>query len=157
MADNGTKQAKIAFQTLCAMLDEKDWHYDKDEEKLYIDCGAQGEDLPMQIRISIDPDRQLVLLLSEMPYAIPTERKDALAIAVSAANYGLVDGCFDYGYKEGRILFRITTSFLNSLISKNVFEYMLYTSCYTIDNYNDKFLVVAKTDMSAEEILKFMA
>ncbi len=157
MADEkDLKQARAAFQALCEMLDEKNWHYEKDAENLVISCGAQGEDLPMRIRIEIDVERQLIMLLSQMPFTIPENRRTALAVAVSAANFGMVDGSFDYNYLNGNIVFRMTSSYRDSLVGKDVFEYMLFCSCFTIDRYNDKFLMVAKNDMSNEEILNFI-
>lgn len=150
------KLAKAAFQSLCEMLDENNWHYSKDEDELRISCNAQGDDLPMAIRIAVDADRQLILLFSPMPFTVSEDRRAALAVAVSAANYNMVDGNFDYDYLNGDIVFRMTSSFRDSLIGKDVFEYMLMLSCFTIDKYNDKFLMVAKTNMSNEEILNFI-
>ncbi len=153
---NDLKQAKTAFDTLCQMMDEKNWKYDKDEEKLTIETVAQGDDLPISLRVIVDADRQLVLLLSEMPYNIAADKRDAIAIAVSSANYGMVDGNFDFDYTTGKILFRLTSSYMNSLVGKEMFEYMLFCACYTIDAYNDKFLVVAKRDMTVAEILEYV-
>lgn len=150
------KQAKVVYATLCEMLDEHDWHYQKDEERLTISCGAQGDDLPMEIRIEVDVERNLITLLSQMPFAVAENRRTALAIAVSQANNGMVDGNFDYDYLNGRIIFRMTSSYLGSLIGKDLFNYMLMCSCVTIDEYNDKFLMVAKSEMSNNEILDFI-
>ncbi len=154
--EKNTKQAQAAFRTLCEMLDERGWHYEKNPEELFISCSAQGDDLPMEIRICVDAERQLILLLSHMPFNIPEDKRTALAIAVSAANNGMIDGSFDYDYQDGNIFFRMTSSFRDSLVGKEAFEYMLYCSCYTIDRYNDKFLMVAKSNMSNEEILNFI-
>ena len=150
------KQAQAAFQALCEMLDEKDWHYEKDAENLQISCGARGEDLPIEIRIEVDADRQLIVLYSQIPFAAPENRRAEMAVAVSAANNGMIDGSFDYNYLGGEIIFRMTSSFRDSLIGKEVFEYMLFCSCFTVDKYNDKFLMVAKNDMTYEEIVKFI-
>ena len=122
------KQARTVYAALCAMLDERDLHYEKDEENLSITCGAQGDDLPIEM----------------------------LAVAVSQANNGLVDGCFDYDFIEGRIFFRMTSSYRDSLIGKDLFAYMLFCSFQTIDDYNDKFLMVAKNKMSFDEIVEFI-
>ncbi len=157
MADESKlKQAKVAFKALCDMLDENEWHYSKDMENLKITCGVQGDDLPMNIRIEVDADRQLVVLLSEMPFSVPEDRRVELAVAVSAANYGMVDGNFDYNYLDGSILFRMTSSFMDSLVGKEMFNYMLMCACATIDRYNDKFFMVTKKEMSVEEILEFI-
>lgn len=150
------KQAQAVYKALCEMLDEHEWHYEKDEENWCISCDAQGDDLPISIIIEVDKERQLVTLLSQIPFAVPEDRRTALAIAVSRANYGLTDGSFDFNYLSGQILFRMTSSYRESLIGKGLLAYMLMCACYTIDNYNDKFLVVAKKDMSVEEILEFV-
>lgn len=154
--DKQLKQARAAYRSLCEMLDEKDWHYKKDEEHLLVLCKAQGDDLPMDIRIEVDAERSLVILLSNTPFNIPKDKRDALAVAVSAANCRIIDGSFDYNYLDGIILFRMTSSFMDSLVGKEMFEYLLLVSCITIDRYNDKFLMVAKSDMSNEEILDFI-
>ncbi|MDE7373620.1 MAG: hypothetical protein K2N18_06115, partial [Clostridia bacterium] len=87
-------QAQTVYNALCEMLDEHDWHYQKLEEDLSIKCGAQGDDLPMEIIVDVDKDRQLVSLISFMPFTIPENRRAALAVAVSQANNGMVDGSF---------------------------------------------------------------
>ena len=150
------KQAQAVYKALCEMLSERDWHYEKFEKDLTIKCGAQGEDLPMEIIVEVDRQRQLVSLLSQMPFAVPENRRTALAVAVSQANNGMVDGSFDFDYLSGRIIFRMTSSYHESLIGKELFTYMLSCACYTIDEYNDKFLMVAKNEMSAEEILDYI-
>lgn len=157
MADeNKLNLARTTFRALCEMLDDMHWYYEKDEKNLKIMCGAQGDDLPMALCVSVDTDRKLVMLLSDMPFNIPENKRKAMAVAVSAANLGLPDGSFDYDYRDGRILFRLTSSYMESLISKTVFEYMLLWSTSVIDNYNDKFLAVSKSDMSYEEIWEFI-
>ena len=150
------KQAQTVYKSLCNMLDERGWRYQKNEQELSIRCGAQGEDLPMEIIIEVDAERQLASLISPMPFEVPENRRAELAIAVTQANNGMVDGSFDYDFLSGRILFRMTSSFRQSLIGKAMFAYMLECSCYTIDEYNDKFLAVAKNNMSIHEIIDFI-
>lgn len=149
------RQAKIAFATLCDMLDSHEWKYDRDDEQLVIKCGANGDDLPIDIRIKVDPDRQLVSLYSHLPFSVPEEERVMAAVAVSAANLNMVDGNFDYNIASGAILFRLTSSFRESLVSKDMFEYMLFVSCSTVDNYNDKFLMLIKHAMTLEDFIKF--
>lgn len=150
------KKAQSVYATLCEMLTELDWHFQKDEEHLMIECGARGDDLPMSLRVEVDAKRNLIVLLSQMPFAVPEERRTAMSIAVSLANNGLADGSFDFDYMSGAIVFRMTSSYLGSLIGKELFNYMLMCSCATIDEYNDKFLMVAMSKMSNEEIVEFI-
>ena len=156
MEEKNVKQAQAVFRSVCEMLDEHGWRYSKDESNLLISCSARGEDLPMEIRIRINDDLQIITLYSQMPFLIPENRRKALAVAVCAANNSLVDGSFDYDYRTGGIVFRLTSSYRDSLIGKDVFEYMLMCSFAMVDEYNDKFLMVAKSEMSNEEILNFI-
>lgn len=141
------------FATLCQALDNNDWKYKKDEEKLIVECGAQGDDLPMEITIHVDAERQIVLLFSKLPFAIQEDKRLDVAIAVSAVNNALADGSFDYDVTNGRMYFRMTNSFMDSVLSEEVFAYMLYCSCKTIDDYNDKFLMLAKGMLDMEKFL----
>ena len=146
-------QAKAAYDTLCEMLNEKDWKYDSDEDKFTIRSGARGDDLPIDIKIVVDPERLIVSLLSQLPYNVPKEKRVELALAISTINYVVVDGSFDYSPVTGSIVFRMTSSFRESLVSKEMFEYMLYVSCTTIDEYNDKFLMLGKGMLSIEQFI----
>lgn len=149
------KQAQTVYADFCTMLDEHNWKYDK-ADNLVIETGARGDDLAMDITIRVDADRQLVVLHSPMPFTVPENMRKQMAVAVSRANHGMVDGDFDYDYESGKIYFRLTTSFRDSLISKEVFEYVIGVSCSTIDDYNDKFLAVVKKEMTIDQILNYI-
>lgn len=153
MADEKLERAQKVYGTLCSTLDSHEWHYKKDEEKLSIDCGAQGEDLPMEITIKVDAERQLIMLLSHLPFVISEDKRLDVAIAVSAVNNKLVDGSFDYNIADGHMFFRMTSSFIESEIGNELFTYMLMVSCHTIDEYNDKFLMLGKGMMSIEDFI----
>ena len=146
--------AKNTFATLCSMLDNNEWKYEKDEENLCIDCGAQGEDLPIPIKIRIDAERQIILLLSLIPFSVNEDKRMETAVAVSIVNNLLVDGSFDYDITTGDLYFRMTNSFIDSDISEEAFKYMLYCSCMTIDEYNDKFLMLSKGLLPLDSFLK---
>jgi hypothetical protein len=154
--ENELKQAQAVYKSLCDMLDERKWNYDRHDDELTITCGTQGDDLPIDLVIQINKQLQIITLLSKLPFVVKDERRVFVAIAVSQANNGMVDGSFDFNCLSGSIIFRMTSSYRESLISKDLLEYMLLCSCYTIDEYNDKFFVVAKNDMSIDEILDYI-
>lgn len=154
MADEKLERAQKVYETLCSTLDSHEWHYKKDEERLSIACGAQGEDLPMEITIRVDVERQLIMLLSHLPFVISEDKRLDMAIATSIANNGMVDGSFDFDITNGHMFFRMTSSFIESEIGSELFTYMLMVSCHTIDEYNDRFLMLGKGMMSIEEFMK---
>lgn len=151
------EQAKATFETLCKTLDNLEWHYESDEERLSVECGAQGEDLPMKLSIQIDAERMLAILISHMPFVISEDKRLDVAIAVSAINNMLADGCFDFDIASGRLLFRMTNSFIESKLGEDIFAYLLLCSCKTIDEYNDKFFMLGKGALAVEQFLASLA
>ena len=147
-------RAQKVYETLCAALDHDDWHYKKDEEALTIECGARGEDLPMELLVKVDVDRMLVMLLSKIPFQIAEDKRLDVAVAVSVINNMLVDGSFDYDVASGRIFFRMTNSYIESNLGEEMFRYLVYCSCKTIDSFNDKLLMLSKGVLSLEQFIQ---
>lgn len=146
-------QAKATFATLCRALDKEEWSYQKDEEKLSVKAGAQGEDLPIDLGFQVDAKRMLVKLYSPIPFTIPEDNRLDIAIAVTAINDILANGCFDFDLSDGSLLFRIINSFLDTQLGEEVFVYMLYTACQTVDTYNDLLLMLSKKVITLEQFL----
>ncbi|MBQ6676459.1 MAG: hypothetical protein IJM71_00265 [Clostridia bacterium] len=155
MTEEITERANRVFRTLCAALDSKGWHYKKDEETRSIDCTAQGDDLTMEIEVNVDAERQLIILRSHLPFLIPEEKRNDVAIAATIVNNQLVDGNFDYDYKNGFIVYRMTNSFIESDIGEDLLFFMIMVACRTIDDFNDKFLMLIKGKYSVEELYGF--
>lgn len=147
-------KARQVFRDLCKSLDARNWHYQEDVERLRIDCKVNGKDIPMDLSLRVDVDKQLLMLLSTLPFNVPEDKRLDLAIAISQVNDVLVDGSFDYDVKRGRILFRMTNSFIESDIGNDLFDYLVGCSCQTIDEYNDKMMKVSLGIMSVEDFIK---
>ena len=138
------EQAKQVYQKIINMLDNRGWKYERHDEDLVIASGVTGEDLPIAFIFAVKPQNHLVQFLSKLPVTMPEEKRIDGAIAACAASNHLIDGSFDYDVMNGSIVFRLTSSYLNSDISEDLLEYMLMVSAATIDDYNDKFLMLAK-------------
>lgn len=142
------QQAQTVYETICKSLDNRDWKYERHNEDLTIVSWAQGEDFSMCMIIRVNPDAQVVLLYAPMPFNIAEEKRIDAAIAVCVANYGLINRSFDYDLNDGEIRFRLVTSFRESTLSEELFMYMVLVTAKTVDDYNDKFLMVSKGMMS---------
>ena len=148
------QQAQKMYNIFCQTLDANDWKYKGNAEELKIECGAQGDDLPMELVIVMKENLQNLQLLSRMPYKIPEDKRLDVAVAISDVNNRLVHGGFDYNVADGNIYYRMVGNFSNFLWSQEICKYMLFCACKTIDEYNDKFLMVGKGIMSLEAFLK---
>lgn len=148
------KDAKRVFDSLVDMLDTRDWKYEKYEDELLIRSGIKGEDLPIEFLMVVKPKNQLVQFLSKLPFTMPDDKRVDGAIAICAANYGLIDGSFDYDITDGEIIFRLNSSYRESILGPDLFEYMIMVSASTIDNYNDKFFMLAKGMITIQQFLE---
>ena len=150
------QQSKNVYESICSMLDNLEWKYTRHDEDLTITCGVRGDDLPMEMIIIVSPQSQVVSLYPPMPFDIPENKRVDLAVAICMINNNFVNGSFDYDISDGSIRFRLVSSFRESLLSEELFKYMVLVSTQTIDDYNDKFLMLAKDMMTLEQLAKFI-
>ena len=145
--------AKKVFEILCAALDEREWVYEKEEEKGLVYFQVNGENMPLGFVILVDEERQLVRAVSQLPFKICEDKRMEAAIAVCVANYGMVDGSFDYDISNGVISFRLTASYRDSEVTTGMVQYMIQCSCVTVDNYNHRFMALDKGVIGIEEFI----
>lgn len=154
MADEKKMElAKQVYATLCTAIDKREWNYQKDEEKLVAYFGVNGDDIPMQFILVVDAERQLIRVMSPLPFKMSESKRMEGAIATCVASYGMADGSFDYDLSDGTIVFRMTASFRESLIGEGLFQYLISCSCAMVDAYNDKFLAIDKGLLSITDFI----
>ncbi len=148
------KKAKEVFGALIKMLDGRNWTYEKDEENFIVKSGVKGDDLPIEFILVVHPEKQVVQLLSWLTAELPEDKRLDGALAVCVANNGLCDGSFDYDLSDGKIMWRLTTSYRGSTVTPELFEYIIAVSASTIDQYNDRFFMLAKNMMTLQQFLE---
>ncbi len=147
-------KAREVYNSLVAMLNERDWNFAQDDEKMFISASIRGEDLPVEFIMRVMPDYDVVQLRSKLQFNMPEDKRIEGAIATSVANYGMINGSFDYDINDGEVAFRLTTSYTNSVLSYDLLEKMIYVSASTVDRYNDRFFMLAKGMMTLEDFIK---
>lgn len=152
--DVNMAKAREVFEGIVSMLDTRDWKYEKFEDDLLIRSGIKGDDLPVEFILFVKPQNQVVQFISKLPFNIPEDKRVDAAIAVSVANYGLVDGSFDYDINDGEIRYRLTSSYRDSYLSHDLFEYMIMCAASTVDQYNDRFFMLAKGMMTIQQFIE---
>lgn len=145
--------AKKNADILITMLEHRRLKYTVEEQtpqRTHVRISFTGEDLPITLHLLIRADRQIVSVLSPMPFRMDPARRPDAAFAVIAANHGLIDGSFDLNMETGEIVFRLTTAFMQSTLSEELFSYLMFVSAETIDRFNDRFsdLNTGKLDLA---------
>ena len=146
--------AQQVYQTVCAALEARNWMFEKDEPNLIVHFGVRGEDLPINMIMIVDEDRQLIRVMSPLPFKIGENKRVEGAIAACVATYGMVEGSFDYDFYDGSLVFRMTASFCESTIGEGLIQYMISCTCSMVDKYNDMFLALSKGLMSVQDFMK---
>ncbi|MBO5836946.1 MAG: YbjN domain-containing protein [Oscillospiraceae bacterium] len=147
-------RAGETFRTICRMLDQDKWSYQKDEEKLIIQCGAQGESMPIDLVFRVDAERMAAKLVSYMSYTVPEDKRLDIALAITTINNQLVSGSFDFDIADGTLYFRMTNSFMGCVLGTEAIKAMLYTVCATIDQHNDKLFLLSNDVITLEQFLE---
>lgn len=147
-------QAKKIYATMVQALKNKDWHFEEREEDLMIISNYQGEDIPIKFLIEVNSDKEVIRFLSPMPFHVGEDKRVDVALAVCVANYGMVNGSFDYDLNDGEIRFRLTTSYCGCEVGEDFFMDMMATALLTTDKYNDKFLMLSKGMITIQQFIE---
>ena len=113
MASNLALQVYKAFQ---AHLDKNKLKYDAHDEDLVISMTVHGEDLPMSTVIRVIEDRDVAQVLCYCA-KVPEDKRIDVAVAVAVANYGMINGSFDYDISDGELRFRVTHNYTDGVPS----------------------------------------
>ncbi len=152
------KRAIEVYETLCSALDKLNFKYEKEGKDADGDYTVRfsgvGEDLPMEFVMFCDVGRQLVRVMSQMPFAFSQDKRVEGALVTCRANYMMVDGNFDYDFETGKIIFKITSSFRDSLVDEELLLYMIRLAVSMVDEFNDKFFAVDKGLMSVDDFMQ---
>ena len=150
---NELARAKTVYEDLCAALTNRGWRFERHDDDLVVTFSFKGDDLPMDYVLVVDADRQLLRMFSSLPFTVPEDKRIELAIATTAATDKLLDGCFDYDFGNGKIVYRMTASFRDSVIGDGLFEYLVEYSNFAVDEYNDKFFAIGQGYLQLTDFL----
>lgn len=152
--DKQLKKAREVFEYLCNMCDKMNLNYDKNEDQLAIEFSCSGNDLPISFLVYVEHERQYIGLLSRLPFSTPEDKVVEIALAVTAINYTMPDGHFDFDIDEGNITFKMTSSYRESLLSEEVFKYMMGWALHIVEEYNDKLFMLGKGAIDIKDFLQ---
>lgn len=151
MATDKIVQTKRVYDLICSYLDEARCRYEKNDGEFKVSFIAVGDDLNMPIRISLNPEVQVIELTSALSYRVNKERLGTVALAVMRVNNSMINGWFTFDDIRGEIEFRMANCFCESVVGRDLIRYMIALSCDMIDKYNDKFLCLSKGIITLEQ------
>jgi hypothetical protein len=146
-------KAKEVYGVIIDHLDKHELKYVSGEEEMRIELIYVGDDLPQPTAIIVDEEREVVRIFSPLPGNIPEDKRIEAAVALAAANDGIVNGSFQLDLNDGQIVFTISQYFGGAGFDDGDIEYLLSLALVMTDMYNDKFFMLAKGIMSLDQFL----
>lgn len=149
-------EAKVVYDSLVAHLNSIKLNFEAKEleDRYMIKFNMSGDDIPMRFFIYVNPDKQLITLHSPLPVTFAADKRDLACKALCAINYRLSDGDFQIDIRDGEVLYNMSNCYAGSLISSDVFNYMLGMSINIVDEFNDKLLMLSKGLIDLDTMLK---
>lgn len=151
---SNSSTALQVYEMIKKHLSDHDFKFDTHDDDLVITLTVHGEDLPQPTIIRVDEEREVIHVLSPIPSHIPEDKRIDAAVAVSVANYGLVNGSFDFDMRDGEIRYRVTQGFMGIEVSDELIRYILAVVFKTTDDYNDKFFMLGKGLISLDKFIE---
>lgn len=152
-----TTKKQSVYQMVCQALKENDWTFAEHPEDLVVTTGAKGEKMPIPLIILVQRSMNTLSIYSELPFAVPEAVRERVAVAINLINYTIVNGCFDYNYSEGKIVFRIAQYVGESGITPNDIHHLIVTASVTVDRFNHRiFDITNAAKMSLNEMTELL-
>ena len=149
-----TQAGLNAYRTLISMMNNQGLKYTSFDDNLRVELGFNTDDLDVELICIIDEERELVRILSFLPFKFPEDKRVDGAIAATVANHGMVNGSFDFDISDGEMLFKCVNSYKNGGFNEDIAYYMISVAVSTVDDYNDRFFGIAKGMISFQDFIE---
>ena len=142
-------------ETVLRFFQEKDWHYDWDEENGVVHYGMKLDDCRFhsaQCHLFVNRDSFTTFLIS--PLSADSNNRDgmlAMAEFLSRANYELIHGCFEMDFWDGEIRYRTTIDCDGVEPSDEMIELAIVLPCNMMEDFADGIVEVLYGVRSPEE------
>lgn len=148
-----SEQARAVYTTLCNFFDEQKWKYGKDDRQMKAGGEVQGNKGTYSFHFQVNPENSLVRLVLFLPFGIPKEKSTEIAVVITGLNSLLAGGCFALDAQRELGFYRISNSFYDSTLDREVFIQMLLCAVGTVDMVAEKLASFVTGKMDMEQLL----
>lgn len=139
------KAAKAVYDTVIRHMDTVGLKYDEIDmpnDAYMVKLGFKGNDLPMELFVIVDADKELIIVKSPEFTTFSAENISTAAMAICAINDSILDGSYALDIDTGSVMWTVTSCFRGSLVGEETIHYLIGVSAQTVDEYNDKLMML---------------
>lgn len=152
-------RAKELFDRYSDYLEKIGFYVEKIEDgpEYVIVTEGQGKYHPVPLSVRIHREYDRMLFISRLPFAMKKGMLLEGSVATSIVNNLLAVGSFDYDIHTGEIYFRHSLCiYSNALPDEETLASITRLVFLTIDQYNDKFLMVSDGRIEIEKFQDYV-
>ena len=153
MAAPNMRKAREVYGVLLGALEDRGWKYSADENDFSVNYALENDDFSIGYSIALHLSNELIELYAVLPFEFSEDLITEGAVAVTAINYKLRDGSFDLDLNSGKLLFRLTSSYRDTLIGHGLFRYMMDVSANTVFDYVNLLYLLAEGEIDIDDFL----
>lgn len=144
-------QAKSAFKTVVQTIEKLELEHTVNADMLEVFFTVRD----MRLRMVVDPVRCLVRLRTPITN-LPEDKRPGGAIIVTAINYSLIAGKFDYDVRDGEVCYEHSIYYRDGILSIAMIEYLIDIVSDSTDCYDDHIRAYGDGTESMEDVLEFV-
>ncbi|MGN0797924.1 MAG: hypothetical protein ACI4M5_06905 [Christensenellales bacterium] len=116
------------YEQLCSFLDKSNVEYNKNTDRMAVFFDYCFDNTSIKLIMHVNAQNHYFELIMPLSFVVHEELSMEMAMGLALVNSEIFDGHFDYDDNKGNVFFRMTNCYPGSLISEDVFDYMIHSA-----------------------------
>ena len=145
------------FNKVVQYLDKKGWKYQLESDQNRVVFGIQANHANIDCIANVRTEKKQFIFLSICNCNAFQDKYDDVVEFITRANFGLVNGCFEFDFKSGTIRFKTTIIYdQENEIPDNILDKYIVTNLFTMDHYIPGIMSIIYGDNTAYKAITEM-
>lgn len=142
------------YRAMLTFFSDDDWTFTKLKGESTLQLAFQGEHGQWNCYAVARDEQAQFLFYSVHPTPVPEQHRLAIAEYLTRANYGLVQGNFEFDFSSGKIQYKTGLDVTHLSINPKVLQQLVYTNVAIMDHYLPGILAVAEQGMDPKAAIQ---
>jgi hypothetical protein len=142
-----------AYEELLNLLNEREIGYSTSDDQS-VRTDLRGDVAAYRIVARVEVDCHLFQVFGYSPLRVPRGCRQAVAEAITRANYGLRLGKFELDLDDGELRFQIAQILIADTVGEEVIDRMIGAAINMLDMYLPAFLSVIYANESPKDVIE---
>jgi hypothetical protein len=141
------------FDVVKSFMEEDDWPHQQLDDHPVLRTGFSSDAGQWTCYAHVREEREQLVFYSVFPFAIPAEKRPAMAELITRANYGLLLGNFEMDFEDGDLRYKTSLDVEGAELTSALVSSILYANVLTMSQYFPAIMNVLYSDTSPAEAI----